>query len=148
MTQPFRLQRLLDLKAKHEQALAAQLGQAEQQARQERAVHEALEAVRRASVQDMLSAQGERRVGELRPLEALLDHVDQQLDAQATRVADAERTVDAAQAALAAAHREKRVLDRLREKHHDRSRAEEGQADQRRTDDIAMARFLRSRTAD
>jgi len=148
VTQPFRLQRLLELKAKHEQALAAQLGQAEHQAREERAIHDALEAVRRASVHDMFAAHGERRVGDLRPLEALLDHVDQQLDAQAARVADAERTVDEAQRALAAAHREKRVLDRLREKHDDRSRAEEVQADQRRTDDIAMARFLRSRTAD
>jgi flagellar FliJ protein len=145
MKQPsFRLQRLLDLKEKHEQAMAAKLGVAERQAQVERASQDHLTAVRMASAADLLATHDMKRVGELRPLAELLDRLDEHLDAQGTRVANAERVVADAQRVLNDAHRDRRVLDRLREKHVDRHRHEAQQADQKTMDDIALARFLRS----
>lgn len=143
----FRLERLLELKAKKEQALAIQLGSAEAAARAAKAEQDALAAMRESGAGD-LSAEGSRRVGDLRPLVELLDRLDDRLDAQLTHVRNAEKTVDEAQRLLAVAHQERRVLDRLREKHAERVRTSDAQTDQKTMDDVAVARFLRSRPSE
>lgn len=143
----FRLERLLELKARHEEASAVRLGLAEADARREREAEVALRTLRDAGREDLLPG-GVTRVGDLRPVVELLARVDERLDRQAERVAAAERTVHDAQRLLVLAHQERRVLDRLREKHVERVRLEAAQADQKTTDDIAVARFLRSRPLD
>lgn len=144
----FRLERLLELKAKHEEAMAIRLGIAERDARAERESQAALEALQADSRSGLLGPAGPRRVGDLRPLSELLDRVGERLDLQVQRVRAADRTVHDAQQRLVAAHQERRVLDRLREKHVDRVRLEESQADQKTMDEIAVARFLRSQPLD
>lgn len=143
----FRLERLLELKAKHEEAMAIRLGIAEAAARRERDAEAALRAVRDAGRDDLLPA-GVSRVGTLRTIGELLDRVDDRLDQQAQRVVAADRTVHDAQRQLVVAHQERRVLDRLREKHDERVRRDAAQDDQKTMDDIAVARFLRSRPLD
>lgn len=143
----FRLERLLELKAKHEEAMAIRLGVAESEARRERDAEAAMRAIRDAGRDDLLPA-GASRVGTLRTVAELLDRVDDRLAQQAQRVVVAERTVHEAQRQLVVAHQERRVLDRLREKHAERVRLDAAHADQKTMDDIAVARFLRSRPLD
>jgi flagellar FliJ protein len=147
-TDKFRLQRLLELREKHEQALAGRLGDAERQAIVERDSEEQIRVARLASAAEMLAARDGRRVGELRPLATLMDRLDVHLESQRGRVQEAEQVVADAQRVLTEAHKERRVLDKLRERHTDRTRLEAQQADQKTMDDIAMARFLRSDTKD
>lgn len=144
----FRLERLLELKAKHEEAMAIRLGAAERDARAEREAQAVLEQLREEGRSELRMPAAQRRVGDLRPLAELLDRVSERLDLQAQRVQAADRTVQEAQQRLVAAHQERRVLDRLREKHVDRVRLEAAQADQKTMDDIAVARFLRSTPLD
>lgn len=59
-------------------------------------------------------------------------------------MAQADQGVAEAQRGLTEASKARRVLDKLRERHVDRVRAEAHQSDQKVMDDIAMARFLRS----
>jgi flagellar protein FliJ len=144
----FRLERLLELKAKHEEAMAIRLGAAERDARAERESQAALEQLQATGRSGLLGPSGLRRVGDLRPLAELLDRVGDRLDVQVQRVRAADRSVHEAQQRLVVAHQERRVLDRLREKHDDRVRLESAQADQKTMDDIAVARFLRSKPLD
>lgn len=143
----FRLERLLELKAKHEEAMAIRLGHAERAATAERDAETSLRALRAAGRDDLLPS-GAMRVGDLAPIALLLDRVDERLDRQTERVQAAERTVAEAQQRLVVAHQERRVLDRLREKHIERARLDAAQDDQKLMDDIAVARFLRSRPTD
>lgn len=143
----FRLERLLELKAKHEEAMAIRLGHAERAAIAERDAEAALLALRESGREDLRPARP-TRVGDLRPLAELLARVDERLDRQSERVRAAERTVAEAQQRLVVAHQERRVLDRLREKHDERVRLDAAQEDQKTMDDIAVARFLRSRPLD
>ncbi len=140
----FRLQRLLDLKEKHEQAMAGKLGDAERRARTERESEERLRALRLASTAELHAAHEATRVGDLRPLAELLARLDVHLTTQQDRVAQADQGVAEAQRGLTEASKARRVLDKLRERHVDRVRAEAHQSDQKVMDDIAMARFLRS----
>lgn len=143
----FRLERLLELKTRREQALAGQLGIAEEAARVERAAEHALAALR-ASGRDDLLATGRRAVGALHTLQSLVDRLDAQLDAQHVRRAGAEATVAEAQRLLAAAHRERRVLDRLKEKHIHQVRHTEADHDRKTMDEVAVARFLHQQSSD
>lgn len=144
----FRLEQLLDLKHKHEEAMALKLGLAQVAERTERDLHAALEALRQAGRDDLLGVHRGRRVGELAPLRQLLDRLEERLDQQARRVEAAERTVADAQAQLVAAHQARRVLDKLKERHGERVREESKHEDQQTMDEIAVARFLRSKGPD
>lgn len=135
----FRLQQVLDLREQHERALASQLAQAMGAEREAQAALEGLRAVRTASGE--ASTNGTHSIGELTNLAFILDHLDGQIASASDAVTAASQTVAQMKDAVTAAFQDRRVLDRLRDRHAESHRATEGQIDQRTMDDIALTRY-------
>jgi flagellar FliJ protein len=141
----FRLQRILELRAKREQEIATQLAQAQDDAAAARASHAALEAVRSAEIDKLVAAHAtERTVGQLQNLSYVLERLDSAVAEASGKVSAADAAVQKVQDELTAAVQERRVLDRLRERQHEAWRAEEVQLDRRLMDSIALSQFHRS----
>ena len=144
----FRLQRLLDLREQKEREMAAELARAEgavDAARAELANLDAVRAIGRERLHAAHAADG--TVGELRNLAFVLE----QLDAQVT---NAQASVDAAEDAAARARgdlgdafRDRRVLDRLRDRHQEDFRGAAESADRQAMDAIALTRFTQNAAA-
>lgn len=144
----FRLQRVLELREEHEQAKARVLATAQDAADAARREQEALANVRAASRAEVDAAHAEApRVGHLHQLGFVLQSLDQRLIAATETVTTAEGVVVEARGELTEAARERRVLDRLKEKHAEVWRAEEAQRDRLLMDEIALSRFSQKREA-
>lgn len=144
----FRLQRVLELREQHEQAVATRLAAAQDEADRQRRAHEALCAVREAGAERVAAAHaGVPTIGELQNLGYALQQLDAQVSASGHVVQSAEATVMQVQGELAAAFQARRVIDRLKEKQQDQWRAGEAQADRHLMDDIALSRFVQSAAA-
>ena len=151
----FRLQRVLDLRARVERDAATALVSAQEAAEAARAEEERLQAARAqlaASLTTGMAMSGGSpsaalpapSVGELRNLGFLLERMDQRVAGAAAETAAAAQVVESREDALRAAYRDRRTLDRLRERHHDAFRAAEAQADRTAMDEIALTRFTQS----
>lgn len=136
----FRLQRVLDLRQKAEEEAARALAGAQAAEEAARAELAALEAQR-----DQLAQRGDAAagipVGTLRTVGFLLGRMDERLDLAARQTVDAMHAVAQRQQALQAAFRERRTLDRLKERHQDEWTQAAAAADRQTMDDIALARF-------
>lgn len=142
----FRLQRVLELREEHEQAKARVLADAQDAADLARREQEALAETREHSRAQVEAAQGDApRVGHLHQLGFVLQSLDQRLLVATESVMSAEDVVLQAQGALAEAARDRRVLDRLKERHAEAWRAEEAQKDRLHMDEIALSRFAQQR---
>ena len=142
----FRLQRVLELREEHEQAKARELASAKDAADAARREQEALAAVRDSSRAELHAAHAETpRVGHLHQLGFVLQSLDHRVETATESVKAADVVVDAAQGALVDAARDRRVLDRLKERHAEVWRAEEAQKDRLLMDEIALGRFGRKR---
>ncbi len=138
----FRLQRVLELREEHEQAKARVLATAQDAADEARRQQESLAAVRANSRAEVEAAHSEApRVGHLHQLGFVLQSLDQRLLVATETVLTAEHVVQQAQGALTEAARDRRVLDRLKERHAEVWRAEEAQKDRLLMDEIALSRF-------
>ena len=138
----FRLQRVLDMRARTERDAATALVSAQEAADAARDEQLRLERQREqlSAAQRTPDAAG-ASVGELRNLGFLLERMDEQVAGAAQLTAAAEGTVLAREDALRAAFRDRRTLDRLREKHQDAWRAGEIAQDRALMDEIALTRF-------
>ena len=146
MTFNFRLQRVLELREQHEQAKARELASAQDAAELARQAHELLARTKADSRAQISAAQTEApRVGHLQGLGMTLDALEHRLEAAGETRKTAEHQVDEAQRALIEAARDRRILDRLKEKHEEAWRADEAQRDRVQMDEIALARFARGR---
>ena len=144
----FRLQRVLELREKREQAQAIELAKAEEVATSARSERDELQALHTASRQQMTNAHGAApTVGHLHHLGFVLNALDVRLGHASKAVSTAEGIVSTARVSLEAAARDRRVLDRLKDKHLDVHRAEEGHRDRMAMDEIALSRFTRNREA-
>jgi flagellar FliJ protein len=143
----FRLQRLLDLRQQKEREKAAELTRAEVARDAAQRTVADMEASRAAGLERLRAQHGaEGTVGQLRNLTFVLEHLDRQLAAAAAQAEEAARQAEARRQDLTAAHTEKRVLDRLRERHESEWREDAVQADRRTMDAIALARFTNPAT--
>jgi flagellar export protein FliJ len=135
----FRLQNVLDLRERQERELASQLVNAlsEQESAEQRL--QTLRGTRDASANAVAS--GGRSVGELANLAFVLEQLDGHIASASADVSAAEETVATAKDALTTAYQDRRVLDRLRERHEETYRTNEEQIDRRAMDDIALSRF-------
>jgi flagellar FliJ protein len=138
----FRLQRVLDLRARTERDAASALVSAQEVADAAREEQQRLEQqrARLAAAQRTPEAEG-TPVGALRTLTFLLERMDHEVAGAAQATAAAEGTVAEREDALRAAFRDRRTLDRLREKHQDAWRAGEVAQDRMLMDEIALTRF-------
>lgn len=141
----FRLQRLLELREQAEQAKARALVSAQDAAEVARRERDSLANVHGAAKAEIDAAQkSEPRIGHLQQLGYVLQSLDQRLQTAGESVRAADQDVAAAQVDLDAAARDRRVLDRLKDKHTDQWRAENAHIDRLGMDEIALARFTRN----
>lgn len=144
----FRLQRILELREKAEQAKAIALASAQdaaEVARQERDTLANLHATSRAEVH--AAQRAEPRVGHLQQLGLVLQSLDTRLESAGDSVRAADEVVAGAQKLLDDAARDRRVLDRLKERHTDQWRVEEAHKDRLGMDEVALSRFARQADA-
>jgi len=141
----FRLQRVLELRERKERDAATALVQARDDAERARAEQARLEAVRAelATGDAAGSGDGASSVGALRTLHFLLDRLDERVADAANDATTAEHVVSERQDALTSAFRDRRTLDRLRERHSETWRAAEAAADLRQMDEIALTRYAK-----
>ncbi len=140
----FRLQRVLELREQREQAKARELAHARDAAASARRTHDTLTTLHSTSRAEVDAAQhAQPRVGHLHQLGFVLKAMEQRVDHAAESVAAADHVVAGAQTALDDAARDRRVLDRLKERHAEVARAEEAQKDRLLMDEIALGRFAR-----
>jgi flagellar FliJ protein len=137
----FRLQRVLDLRARKERdaatALAAAQAAADAAREAERRLHDArAELAARAAPETSAPS-----VGALRYRSFLLERLDEQVAGAAEAAATAAGAVAEREDALRAAFRDRRTLDRLRERHEGAWRAGEIALDRAQMDEIALTRF-------
>lgn len=143
----FRLQRLLDLRTAHERAKSVEMVHAEAACEATRATLAGLEAARDDNRSRLLApAGGEGTVGQLRNIAFVVEQLDGQVATAATAMSEAESAAAAVRQDLAAAHVERRVLDRLRDRHAAGWRDAESQADRQAMDSIALTRFTQRAT--
>jgi flagellar FliJ protein len=141
----FRLQRILELREKHEQAKARELAAAHERAEAAARAHDALTALRADSrAQLHAAAQGAPRVGHLHQLGTVLASLDERLVVASDVVKDADAGVQQAQALLESAARDRRVLDRLKERHAQAWRTDEAQKDRVHMDEVALSKYART----
>lgn len=142
----FRLQRVLELREKREQARAIELAKAEEIANVARTQRDEIEALHTASRMHLATAHtAAPTVGHLNHLGYVLSALDVRLGHAAKSVSTAEGKVSTARQSLEDAARDRRVLDRLKDKHQGVYRTEEGARDRMAMDEIALARFTRMR---
>ena len=85
-------------------------------------------------------------MGHLQQLGLVLQSLDERVERADERVREADSVVTGAQQLLDVAARDRRMLDRLKDRHTDQWRAEMAQKDRIGMDEVALARF--SRTAE
>lgn len=139
----FRLQQVLDLREERERDLATQLVRALGEERDAQGTLDDLCAIREAGID--LPAPGESRsVGQLANLAFILQQMDGQIANASDAVEAAGSNVSEVKIALTGALQDRRVLDRLRDRHHESHRLSEEQMDRRTMDDIALTRYTQS----
>ena len=137
----FRLQRVLKLRAQRERELAATHAQLRREAEVVREACALLESAREAArAQIAAGVTTAAPVGEIQSLGWMLEQLDRHVGEARSVAAAAEARVRQTAKALGAATRERRVLDRLRERYLEAWRSEEAQADRRTMDGVALAR--------
>jgi flagellar FliJ protein len=144
MSFKFRLQRILELREQHEQAKARELAAARDAAEQATQAKEALAALRADSqAQIHQAARTESRVGHLHQLGTVLASLDERLVAATDVCKQADDGVHQAKVILEEAARDRRVLDRLKERHTEVWRAENAARDRVQMDEVALTQFAR-----
>lgn len=141
----FRLQRLLDLREQREREMAAELARAEQAADAARAELANLDAVRAIGRERLHAAHAsDGTVGELRNLAFVLEQLDAQMTSSQASVDAADEVAARARGELSDAFRDRRVLDRLRDRHEADFRGVAEAADRQAMDAIALTRFTQA----
>lgn len=137
----FRLQQVLDLREKQERTLASQLATAMNAERAAKETLNGLCAERQAGAEGVVSGQS-RSVGELANAAFIMQQLDGQIANANDMVTAANDSVSQVKEAFTVAFKDRRVLDRLRERHEETYRVTEEQTDRRTMDDIALSRFV------
>lgn len=143
----FRLQRVLELREQKEKAEAKRLAEAEHAAASARETRDALQDLHTESMARAATARTvEPTVGHLHHLHFVMGALDARVSQAAEIAVAAEGVAAQARERLEVAARDRRVMDRLKEKHEDVHRAEEVQKDRVLMDDVALGRFTRARS--
>lgn len=139
----FRLQQVLDLREKHERQLATQLVQAIGHERYAQTTLDDLRAIREAGI-DLPAPGAARSIGELSNMVFLQGALDGQIATASDAVDVAGNAVLEVKEALTGALQDRRILDKLRDRHETTHRMSEEQLDRRTMDDIALSRHTQN----
>ena len=144
MSFKFRLQRILELREQHEQAKARELASAQDAAEVAARAQETLASLRAHSqAQVQAATEATPRVGHLHQLGTVLASLDERLVEAGNVCKEADAGVHKAQTMLEEAARDRRVLDRLKERHAGAWRSEEAVKDRVQMDEVALTQFAR-----
>jgi len=143
----FRLQQVLDLRERQERELASQLVRALTEQQDAQSQRDTLQAVRNANAERTSQRGQMRAVGELTNLAFVISQLDDYICSADDLVQSADETVAKAKDALTVAFQDRRVLDRLRERHQENHRTVAQQHDRRAMDDIALTRYTQDESA-
>jgi flagellar FliJ protein len=140
----FRLQQVLDLREQHEKTVAARLAEAEAAADEARIAQQTLETIRQSNSQALRDAhESVPTIGHLKTIGYVIEQLNHHIvDAQG-RVEMAEQLVSQTRTDLTEALQARRVLSRLRDRHFETWRTEDGAEEAREMDELALARFHR-----
>src|SRR5687767_9842629 len=109
----FKLQRVLELRERKEQAVALRLAEAQREADAARESQSAIERLRTSSTGHPGSGTGSvPTVGQLRNAAFVLEQLDRRIEAARTAVQQADAKVDSCVIDLNVASRDRRILDR------------------------------------
>src|SRR5690606_24085972 len=118
---------------------SVEMVQAEAACEAMRSTLSSVEAARDAGRAGLLpAAGGDGTVGQLRNVAFVVEQLDRQVESAATAMGAAENAAAAARHDLSTAHVERRVLDRLRDRHAAGWRDAESRADRQTMDSIAL----------
>ncbi len=138
----FSLQKVLDYRQRREEQAISAFAEAQAKLMHEQAVLRKLlidreECLRRSPRHQHLE------VEMLGVEQTYLSALEGRIEAQRERVAEAEKVLEEKRQALMQAQRERKALERLREKHHEQWRQEMLRIEQKALDDLATARSVR-----
>ena len=142
----FRLQRVLEMRVQTEQDAATRLAAARSE--EEAALLERLrlEAASDQGIERAASSAGEQpKIGQLQNLRFLVERLNDEIEFAQQEVDAAAEDVREKLEEYSTAFRDRRMIDKLREKALETHRNEEVQADRKTMDSVALARFLRTR---
>ena len=142
----FRLQKLLDLREARERESAVALVRAEAACEAARETLARLEAAREGGRRAMLGEAGHGTVGQMRNIAFVLDQMDRQVGEAASMMHDVQQATEQVREVLNTAHVERRVLDKLRDRHQADWRGAEVREDRETMDAIALSRFMQRTT--
>jgi flagellar FliJ protein len=145
----FRLQKILELRARLEKESASRLNTARVEADVAQRAMETLELARRESSEEVGRAGGATiQAGELQRLSLFVQQLDLHLAVASEAMDEADARVDDMQSEFKDALTRRRVLDNLREKHLGLWKTEESQRDRATMDAIALARHASKRAGE
>ena len=142
----FRLQRVLDMRVQSEQDAATRLAAARSEA--EAAVMERLrlEEARDQGIEHASASAGTQpKIGQLQNIRFLVERLNDEIEVAQQEVEAAAEGVRERLEEYSSAFRERRMIDKLREKALESHRSEEVQADRKAMDSVALTRFIRAR---
>ena len=142
----FRLQRVLDLRSKTEEEAAIRLADARREEEEARQAAAQLEAARNEGLQRAVGMPGERAtIGQLQNLRFVVERLSDGVELAHREAEAAGKQVGQRLEEFSAAFRDRRMLDKLRERSLESWKTTEVNADRQTMDNIALARFVRSR---
>ncbi len=140
----FGLQKVLELREQEEQDHARVLADAEARAAAARRQLAELSQIHDEEAAKLMRAHSEgRAVGQLRNLQAVIQHIAQQVDLATRAMHDAAQSVEQCRAELTTAMIQRRVLDQLRDRKLVSWRQDVLSEERKQMDELAMSRFQR-----
>ena len=137
---------MLDLRSKTEEEAAIRLADARRQEEEARQAAAQLEAARNEGLQRAVGTPGERAtVGQLQNLRFVVERLSDGIELAHREAEAAGKPVGQRLEEFSAAFRDRRMLDKLRERSLESWKTTEVHADRQTMDNIALARFVRSR---
>ena len=143
----FTLQRLLELKQHQEEAKGAELAEARAAETQARKAAEILQR-QRQSARRFTDAGTKVLVGQLQNSARVVDQLDHRINAANEKVRDAARNARMRLTDFKQAIQDRRVFDRLKEKHEEKVAFEEAKEEQTMMDEIALMKFDKDNLAE
>ena len=142
----FRLQRVLDMRVQNEQDAATRLAAARSEAEAALLERLRLEEARDQGIEHASASTGmQPKIGQLQNIRFLVERLNDEIEVAQQEVEAAAEGVRERLEEYSSAFRERRMIDKLREKALETHRSEEVQADRKAMDSVALSRFIRAR---